>query len=73
MQGGPRWRWFKRTFRMAGVSLDGMLGEVREAVASGCARGGKGNKTEAAKLLQMSFRSFRYRLAKLGLDEIATD
>ena len=27
-----------------------------------------GNKTRAARLLQMSFRSFRYRLAKYDLD-----
>ena len=26
-----------------------------------------GNKTEAAKLLGLSFRSFRYRLEKLGI------
>ena len=27
-----------------------------------------GNRTKAASLLKMSFRSFRYRLAKYGLD-----
>jgi two-component system response regulator PilR (NtrC family) len=28
-----------------------------------------GNKTQAARLLGMSFRSFRYRLAKYDLDD----
>ena len=49
-----------------GLDLDGMLvsvelGYIRQALE----RTG-GNKTEAAKLLGMSFRSFRYRLEKLG-------
>ena len=56
-----------------GVNLDGMLGEVEKRWLLAALEESKGNKTEAAKLLQMSFRSFRYRLAKLGLDEIATD
>ena len=56
-----------------GVNLDGMLGEVEKRWLLAALEETKGNKTEAAKLLQMSFRSFRYRLAKLGLDELAAD
>ena len=56
-----------------GVNLDVMLGEVEKRWLLAALEESNGNKTEAAKLLQMSFRSFRYRLAKLGLDEIATD
>jgi len=56
-----------------GVNLDGMLGAVEKRWLLAALEETKGNKTEAAKLLQMSFRSFRYRLAKLGLDDLATD
>jgi len=56
-----------------GVNLDVMLGEVEKRWLLAALEESRGNKTEAAKLLQMSFRSFRYRLAKLGLDEITAD
>jgi two-component system response regulator PilR (NtrC family) len=56
-----------------GVNLDGMLGEVEKRWLLAALEETEGNKTEAAKLLQMSFRSFRYRLAKLGLDEMTAD
>ncbi len=51
-----------------GVDLDARLAEFerRWLVAALDACGG--NKTQAAKLLRMSFRSFRYRLAKYDLD-----
>jgi two-component system response regulator PilR (NtrC family) len=60
-------------FPDAGVNLDGMLGEVERRWLVAALEEADGNKTVAAKMLQMSFRSFRYRLAKFGLDDIATD
>jgi two-component system response regulator PilR (NtrC family) len=56
-----------------GVNLDGLLSEIEKRWLLSAIEETQGNKTEAAKLLQMSFRSFRYRLAKLGLDELDTD
>ncbi len=56
-----------------GVNLDGMLGQVERRWLVAALEESDGNKTEAAKRLQMSFRSFRYRLAKFGLDDLATD
>ncbi len=51
-----------------GLDLDALLGEMeRHYLALALART-DGNKTKAASLLGMSFRSFRYRLAKCGLD-----
>ena len=52
-----------------GLDLDELLAEVerRWLVAALDACGG--NKTRAARTLKMSFRSFRYRLAKYDLDE----
>ena len=55
-----------------GVNLDGMLGEVEKRWLLAALEEAQGNKTEAAGLLQMSFRSFRYRLAKLGMEDIST-
>jgi two-component system, NtrC family, response regulator PilR len=55
----------------AGFDLDGHLASVeREALLAALAKAG-GVRTEAAKLLRMSFRSFRYRLAKYGLGDPA--
>ena len=52
-----------------GFDLDGHLAEVeRQALQGALAKTG-GVRTEAAKLLRMSFRSFRYRLAKYGLGD----
>ena len=54
-----------------GFDLDGHLAEVeRQILLSALARA-SGVRTDAAKLLRMSFRSFRYRLAKYGLSELA--
>jgi two-component system response regulator PilR (NtrC family) len=53
-----------------GVNLDSMLSQTeRQWLLAALERAG-GNKTQAAELLKMSFRSFRYRLAKLGLDHL---
>jgi two-component system response regulator PilR (NtrC family) len=52
-----------------GFDLDGHLAEVeRQALLSALTKAA-GVRTEAAKLLRMSFRSFRYRLAKYGLGD----
>jgi two-component system response regulator PilR (NtrC family) len=54
-----------------GFDLDGHLAEVeRQALLSALAKSA-GVRTDAAKLLRMSFRSFRYRLAKYGLGDPA--
>jgi two-component system response regulator PilR (NtrC family) len=61
------------SFPDAGVNLDGMLVEVEKRWLLAALEKSHGNKTEAAGKLRMSFRSFRYRLTKLGLDDIAVD
>ena len=53
----------------SGVDLQAHLDAVeRRALEQALERTG-GNKTEAARLLALSFRSFRYRLAKFGIGE----
>jgi two-component system response regulator PilR (NtrC family) len=56
-----------------GLNLDSVLSQVEKRWLVSALGEAKGNKTEAAQLLHMSFRSFRYRLAKYGLDELDTD
>jgi two-component system response regulator PilR (NtrC family) len=60
-------------FPEEGVNLDGMLSQVEKRWMVSALEEANGNKTEAAKLLKMSFRSFRYRLAKYGLDDLSID
>jgi two-component system response regulator PilR (NtrC family) len=50
-----------------------MLSQVEKRWMVSALEEANGNKTEAAKLLKMSFRSFRYRLAKYGLDDLSID
>jgi two-component system response regulator PilR (NtrC family) len=53
----------------AGLDLEAYLAGIeRELLLQALERCG-GVKKKAAELLAMSFRSFRYRLAKLGLDD----
>ncbi len=53
---------------LEGKSLDDVLAEMEtRLITEALARTG-GNRTRAAKLLGVSFRSLRYRLEKLGLD-----
>ena len=52
-----------------GVDLDGILADVESRYLQAALETAQGNKTRAAALLGMSFRSFRYRLAKLELEE----
>jgi two-component system response regulator PilR (NtrC family) len=56
------------TFPDEGIDLDHVLGEVeRELLQKALDRAG-GVRKRAAKLLKVSFRSLRYRLAKLGVE-----
>jgi two-component system response regulator PilR (NtrC family) len=55
-------------FASGTLSLDGEMDRFeKELLLKALARAG-GNKTEAAKILKISFRSLRYRLEKHGLD-----
>jgi len=51
-----------------GMNLDALLASVEKRWLVAAMDQADGNKTQAARLLQMSFRSFRYRLAKYDLD-----
>jgi two-component system response regulator PilR (NtrC family) len=51
-----------------GVELEALLGDYERALLLEALRHTKGVKKHAAQLLKISFRSFRYRLEKLGLD-----
>ena len=52
-----------------GIDLDARLGELEMGMLVQALERTGGNRTNAAKLLQMSLRSLRYRLAKYGLGE----
>ncbi len=52
-----------------GINLEKALEEIEKKLLKEALIRTKGNKTKAAKLLGISFRSFRYRLAKLGLEQ----
>jgi len=60
-------------FPPEGLNLDALLASQERAWLLRAIEAADGNKTNAARLLQMSFRSFRYRLAKFGLDDGGTD
>jgi two-component system response regulator PilR (NtrC family) len=49
-----------------GVSLDNILEEIERAYLQKALEVSNGNKNKAAELLDISFRSLRYRLDKLG-------
>ncbi|MEL6349660.1 MAG: sigma-54 dependent transcriptional regulator [Myxococcota bacterium] len=51
-----------------GLDLDALLAAVEKKWLRKAVDKADGNRTQAAKLLKMTFRSFRYRLAKYGLD-----
>lgn len=52
-----------------GIALEDALEDYERLLLEGALAAAGGTKTEAAKLLGISFRSLRYRLQKLGLDE----
>jgi two-component system, NtrC family, response regulator PilR len=51
-----------------GVSLDNILAEIERAYLTKSLECSNGNKNKAADLLGITFRSFRYRLDKLGIE-----
>jgi two-component system response regulator PilR (NtrC family) len=51
-----------------GVSLDNILEEIEKAYLEKALEFAGGSKNKAADLLGISFRSFRYRCSKLGID-----
>jgi two-component system response regulator PilR (NtrC family) len=51
-----------------GIDLDVRLGDYERLLIGEALLRTGGNRTEAAKLLGISFRSLRYRLAKVGMD-----
>jgi two-component system response regulator PilR (NtrC family) len=55
-------------FSKGNLSLDEILGEVERAYLLAALEHSKGVKKEAAALLGITFRSIRYRLAKLGIE-----
>ncbi len=57
----------------AGFDLDAHLAQVEKQHLLNALTHADGNRTAAAKLLGMTFRSFRYRLAKWGFDEATRD
>ncbi len=50
-----------------GLNLEDFLARIEVSLLKQALSRTRGNKTEAAKLLGLNFRSFRYRLAKYGL------
>jgi two-component system response regulator PilR (NtrC family) len=51
-----------------GVDLEAMLNEYEGGLLKEALQAANGVKKRAAQLVGVSFRSFRYRLEKLGLD-----
>jgi two-component system response regulator PilR (NtrC family) len=64
---GAELRGSPAEFTTAGIDLQAHLDAVERKVLEQALDRTGGNKTEAAKLLALSFRSFRYRLAKYGI------
>ncbi len=52
-----------------GVNLDGIIEDIEKRYLTKALQKAKGVKTDAAKLLNLSFRSFRHRLSKYDLGE----
>ena len=52
-----------------GVSLDDILADIERAYLKKALKVTGGNKNKAADLLGITFRSFRYRVDKLGVEE----
>jgi len=50
-----------------GIELDTVLGDIERALIKNALQMSKGYKPKAAKLLNVTMRSFRYRLEKLGV------
>lgn len=52
-----------------GVALDNILEEIERAYLEKALSCAGGNKSKAAELLGITFRSFRYRCSKLGIEQ----
>ena len=64
------------TLPQEGIDLDNVLGQLEKDLLQQALERTRGAKQKAADLLGISFRSFRYRLAKYGLggeDEVAEE
>ena len=61
----PQNNW-EITLPEEGLDLEELLTKIEISLLKQALERTKGNKTEAAKLLRLNFRSFRYRLAKYG-------
>ena len=64
------------TLPQEGIDLDNVLGQLEQDLLQQSLQRTRGAKQKAADLLGISFRSFRYRLAKYGLggeDEVAEE
>jgi two-component system response regulator PilR (NtrC family) len=64
------------TLPQEGIDLDNVLGQLERDLLQQALERTRGAKQKAADLLGISFRSFRYRLAKYGLggdDEAAEE
>jgi two-component system response regulator PilR (NtrC family) len=56
-----------------GIDLEAMLDEYERGLLKEALHVAKGVKKRASQLVGVSFRSFRYRLEKLGLDHPGDD
>ncbi len=59
---------YPEIFDVEGTSLDNVVDRIEKDLLLKALERAGGNKTEAAKLLNISFRSFRYRLDKHGIE-----
>jgi two-component system response regulator PilR (NtrC family) len=50
-----------------GLDLDGLIEKIEKGYLAAALRKAGGSKTEASRLLRMTFRSFRHRLHKYGI------
>lgn len=55
--------------QVAGIQLEKQVETLERSLITSALKEAKGNKTQAAKLLNISFRSLRYRLEKLDMDD----
>ncbi|HXV37341.1 MAG TPA: sigma-54 dependent transcriptional regulator [Myxococcota bacterium] len=59
----------RRIIGSEGIDLEGMVNEYERGLLREALAAANGVKKKAAQLVGVSFRSFRYRLEKLGLDQ----
>jgi two-component system response regulator PilR (NtrC family) len=64
----PKERRARSRLPLEGTNLDGLVGEFEKSLLLEALELSGGVKKKAAQILGISFRSFRYRLEKLGLD-----